>query len=356
MKIIKYLIVFLLIVSCQQNNKEEHVKNESIKRAVLIHSRIDSLNTEAEIQQLVRHADTNYKKFEIRKIADFDRSYRGKDNDSLTKILAKKLKIDKSFYKADLDNNGFTDLIAIGDNHSCSVVNFDSDKKISCDFTILAVMNFGKNSLIIKRMQKNHDEAFVPVIKVVDGLDLVAYSRMNYKYYRQNPKPAIYEKSNLMTYKFGNFIEYSKTTTKHKIKKIEFSSGACFGTCPIFKIVIDGNRRANLSAEEYNYERKDDLSYIKKPNELKGNYTSMITKEKYQEMADLINYLNIESLSNDYMAGGTCQPSSNLIISYDNGKVKTIGDYGVNGTSGLRSLYNMLYDLRFNQKWTKVKD
>ena len=48
---------------------------------------------------------------------------------------------------------------------------------------------------------------------------------------------------------------------------------------------------------------------------------------------------------------GTDRPSCNLTITYNQGKKKTIHDYGKKGTFGLQKLYKMISRLRTNQNW-----
>lgn len=49
----------------------------------------------------------------------------------------------------------------------------------------------------------------------------------------------------------------------------------------------------------------------------------------------------------------TDDQTGDLKITFNNGKVKTISDYGMIGTNGLKILYEKLAELRFNQKWQK---
>ncbi len=347
MKLLKYILACLLVISCQENKKEVIVK-----KTTLIPSKIDSLNTEAEVQQFIRENDVHYNKFELRKIADFNRTYRVSDEDSLIKILAKKMKVDKSFYKADIDNNGYSDLVAIGDNYKCTTSN-QKNETVSCDFSVFAVMNFGKYSTRYKDLKKDYRETVVPKVDEVNGIPVLSVANVEYTYDSRTKKRGVKDTLTVLAYKYGGFVEYQKQSTIHSIEKIEFSASACFGRCPIFKIEMRNDRKTVLWAKEYNFnisfpESAADFRNLK---ELKGKYDSTITNDKYNEIVGLINYLNIEGLKKDYMTGGTCQPSSELKITYDNGKVKTIGDYGINGTRGLNRLYEMLFDLRFNQKW-----
>ena len=47
----------------------------------------------------------------------------------------------------------------------------------------------------------------------------------------------------------------------------------------------------------------------------------------------------------------TDDQASTLTLTYNNGLVKTIEDYGMIGNYGLILLYNKLQALRFNQDW-----
>jgi hypothetical protein len=49
--------------------------------------------------------------------------------------------------------------------------------------------------------------------------------------------------------------------------------------------------------------------------------------------------------------GWTDDQTCTLKITYDNGKTKTITDYGKIGTYGLNRVYSILFSLRQNQKW-----
>lgn len=49
----------------------------------------------------------------------------------------------------------------------------------------------------------------------------------------------------------------------------------------------------------------------------------------------------------------TDDQTSSLKITFNNGNIKTISDYGMIGTYGLKILYGKLAELRFNQKWQK---
>ncbi|MFT3796481.1 hypothetical protein [Flavobacterium sp.] len=83
---------------------------------------------------------------------------RNESQDSIGKIIADSLGINKNFYKADFDNNGYTDLLIIGDNHTCWGTNG------SCDFSSFVLMNFEKDSINAIDIKNNHHSFIVPRI------------------------------------------------------------------------------------------------------------------------------------------------------------------------------------------------
>jgi hypothetical protein len=60
---------------------------------------------------------------------------------------------------------------------------------------------------------------------------------------------------------------------------------------------------------------------------------------------------DFETLQDNYAVNWTDDQTAKLKITYDNGKVKSIRDYGLLGTYGLDRVYQLLFELRENQKW-----
>lgn len=133
--LITFIIFFL--ISC--GNKQRIDEVENIKDPNIKLSKIDSLETIDDVQKFVRTFNSKYHKFKLKRIQDFNRY---EPTDSTTKIIANELGITKSYYKADFDRNGYTDLLVIGDNQNCIM---ESGK--SCSFNSLVIMNFGNDSL-----------------------------------------------------------------------------------------------------------------------------------------------------------------------------------------------------------------
>jgi len=90
-----------------------------------------------------------------------------------------------------------------------------------------------------------------------------------------------------------------------------------------------------------------------KSEELKGIFTAAIDSAKYQELIELLNYVDFENLTTNYAVSWTDDQSCTLRITYDGGKTKIINDYGLIGTFGLDKVYQLLFSLRETQKWRK---
>lgn len=135
--------------------------------------------------------------------------------------------------------------------------------------------------------------------------------------------------------------------------KIEYEAGACFGSCPIFKITINPDRTAVLEAEHFNFSKGFSKSEFDKPRE--GTFKGTIKEADYNALVALLDNLNVKSLNEKYGERNvTDLPTSHLRINFTDGTSKHVEDYGKRGTEKLAELYKFFEDLRHNQQWTKV--
>jgi len=153
---------------------------------------------------------------------------------------------------------------------------------------------------------------------------------------------------NTLIYLFGNFIEINKKQKMYNIEKIEYQTTRCFGTCPQFNIVIEKSKNATFNAQHHN--RKD-----KNEKEIKGKYKTIIKDEDFDLIVNALNDIDFPNLKDKYTTGHRDTQACFLTITYNEGKVKKIKDYGLSGTLELKNFYNLMFELRFNQKWEKEK-
>lgn len=147
-----------------------------------------------------------------------------------------------------------------------------------------------------------------------------------------------------LVYKFGVFIEkqHDQSGPSKEIRKIYFSKGPCLGTCPVFNMEIKRNGKAIFKAQQFN-----------KP--FKGRYKTRLSKQLYQEIWGLLNYIQVNNLRNHYSVPWTDDAEAVLKVTFADGTTKAIQDYGLQGTIGLHFLYQKLTALRGTEKWKKIK-
>jgi len=118
----------------------------------------------------------------------------------------------------------------------------------------------------------------------------------------------------------------------------------------MFEIKINRDRKSSFIAQHYNFSTERDA-----PAENKY-FEGVIKKEDFESITSTLNYIDFTNLNSQYSVMYTDAPSATLKITYDNGKVKHIEDYGKKGTYGLIALYEMFNNLRFNQDWKPTKE
>ena len=143
------------------------------------------------------------------------------------------------------------------------------------------------------------------------------------------------------------------TQNASQYSKIQYEAGACFGFCPIFKLTINPDRTAVIEAEHFTFSEGRSKDEFSKPKE--GTYRATIKQEDYNKLISLLNSANPKSLNAKYGSRNvTDLPTSYLTVTYKDGTVKKVEDYGKNGTEKLAELWTFFEDLRKTQTWKKV--
>lgn len=320
---------------------------KGFEKAEIIPSKVDSLNNTIQIRNYLSVIDTNLRYFQPLSIQQLETDH-AEIADSIMRILAKNLDIDKAYYKEDFDNNGYLDLLVLGGMGN----DYTPLPNELYTYESFAVINFGKVKApkLISLRRKMHLLDVPEIVQSEEGPMLLIHSPEK----MQGPDAKITDTISIkLAYHYGGFAEYNRQPVDNHIEKIEFESGACFGTCPIYKLTINKDRSAVFLAEHYNFDKdKKSYDYLKKEGEFKGK----INAADYENLTGLLNYIDFKHLKDNYHVTWTCSATATLTITYDNGKTKTISDYGFEGSYGLKSVYSILGDMRFNQKWEKVSE
>lgn len=206
--------------------------------------------------------------------------------------------------KADLDGDGFNDLLVYGD---------DGDPRV------VVILDRGARYEVKYLSRQSFQKCAVATILDIAGKKIVRYRALD-----NDPKDLVFA--------FGDFVEYNEKPPSYRIEKIDYKTSGCFGTCPIFKITIKRTGEAVYHAIQFN--PKD------------GKFSGKVRQSELEDVIRLLNYIDFPTLQDKYSVNWTDDQSSSLTITYDGGKVKTINDYGMLGTFGLSRANDLLFDLR----------
>ncbi|MFD2598811.1 DUF6438 domain-containing protein [Sphingobacterium corticis] len=128
------------------------------------------------------------------------------------------------------------------------------------------------------------------------------------------------------------------------LSEIKLSKTSCFGTCPIFDIQLNKNLEATLVVTNF--------VDGKEP----GQYKTTITEDEWLKLSSMIIKMKFRHLKGDYGDRTLADsPSANSAITFKDGYVKEVRDYGANGTKDLRSLYTNIDDLVNRVDWRFVE-
>ncbi|MGJ7031243.1 hypothetical protein [Niabella hirudinis] len=264
---------------------------------------ISRIRSAQQVAQLLGSIDSHYKNFKIPAVLTF--------TDSDCQHIADSLKL-TSWSKADLDNDGRPDLLIITNQP---------------DHTILCVLNKG-NRYELKTLNRHtrSSSCSFPVIRHNGKTTYI-------KYIRQPDRGTLKEITHFspinIIFKYGDFIEENPQPAAHTIQKIAYSTSGASVTFRNSRLVIDARCSASL----------DDHS------------SGTLRPAEFAALCSLLNYISFENLYEDYRDLASDLVTAIITITYDNGKTKTITDYGMTGTLGLNLLYQKLELLKRSIRW-----
>ena len=276
------------------------------------HNRIDDLLSANDVRNFLHGLERPFLKLDLLDTLPYYHKFYQKVFDSLHV---------KFWDKADFDNNGYTDLVAI------------------CFQGVFCIMDSGENRFSIKQI--TYDGSVNGIAKVEhqksrDILDFLV-SGVGWKIFDTVIKITSFP----LIYKYGGFIELNDSVHRHIVKSLKLTSRGGMMAGNLF-FYFDSTGKSVYFSSSMRNPTKDTL-------------TCTIDKKKYNEIIDLINYMGLDKLAKSYHLGATDLSTANLEIIYDDDRKKFIGDYGWSGTFGLKCLYTRIGDLTKNQKWKNQK-
>jgi hypothetical protein len=269
-------------------------------------NRIDSLKTDQDVVEFLKTLEENFRSDKYQAIQL--RSTETIRQDLNCDGIADKWQV-KNWEKTDFNRDGLMDLVIM---------------LYWYDYGVYVVMDNGNNKFKLHTLSYNifeKCELAKPV--AINGEQFLLFSE----------KKAI----DTLTYKNIGFVELNRHPSNYNIDSVEFRTGYCYGSCPVFSIKFDKDGHAEYDAGTYN------------PKE--GKFFATLQKDKLETILGLINYLSIRNLKDNYNVSWTDDQTAWLRIRFADGTIKEIKDYGLKGTFGLRLIYSIFFDLRSNQDW-----
>ena len=272
----------------------------------LLANRIDSLKTDADVVEFLKSTNADFRSEKFNKIEL--RSSETIRQDLNCDGIADKWQV-KNWEKVDFNKDGLTDLAVM---------------LYWYDYGVYVVMDNGNNNFKLHTLSYNIFEKCELAKPVTgNGEQLLLFSEK--------------KKIDTLAYKYIGFVELNRRPSNYNIDSVEFRTGYCYGSCPVFTIKFDKDGHAEYDAGTYNPKQ--------------GNFFTTLQKDKLETILGLINYLSIRNLNDNYDVGWTDDQTAWLRIRFADGTVKEIRDYGLKGTFGLRLIYSIFFDLRGNQDW-----
>lgn len=292
-------------------------------------AQIEKLTTKDDVLQFVHRVAPSYgslsfqNRFRLIAHSRFDT----KAFDSLEKVYHL-----QSFEKVDLDGNGLTDLIFNGAYYSHSSPSDSSANPLS-----LAILSFGHDSFSVRNLSLEIFEDIAAHGISLDGKSYIQTIRAT-----QNHLVNEYHIDTL-AWLFNTFIE-KKPPAKRKIIRIDYngSNSLAFWTDLTLRIAGDSSRLIK--------ERFEGGSGLNRG----GIYLTQLDSNTSQRLYGLLEAIDFAGLKDSFSIDVRDADLGILKITYDDGQVKWITDYGTCGTYGLAEIHRLLYGLQETQYWTSA--
>ena len=278
-------IFCLVVISIFFSCKKETKTN-------FIPTKIDSLSSISEVENFIKSIDSSFTK----------------DNYRLEMLKDSTLSM-QPYCKGDFDNNGYTDLFVAGKYKYGRMYPY-------------VFMNYGNDSINHFRSNESGTKVIPKVIRKNNQDFLVIKRDATFNF-----------SIDTLIYKHDNLIHYNRKPKKYKIEKISFNGFDIRGE---YDIIIDQNRYTSFKLSKGIY---DTLYYYKANRK--------ILPKEYNELIELLNYMDFPSLEKIYFQRGTTGHTiCELKITYNNGKTKFILDDGMENHYSLKTLYSKFEDLK----------
>lgn len=287
--------------------------------------------TDKEILEII-HTDKNYQDLQLK--TDFWTGENFIDSiKSFRKIIAEENL--KPIFKADLNGDGKQDYL----------VNLEYKKHSTKENLVRFIDDDAKNRVVLLSSSNGYK-----IINAAKGnvYDIFAAKIINYKgqnlikllNFNINPKGNndIIKFDTVMV-KNNELTEFVKTKRKNNISEIIFTQFG--GYSPVIKYTVNFKKDSIILNAKY-YKNLDGAFF--------GN-----NNPNFENLGLYLNNIDFINLQDRYSDGCCDHSAFETKIVYDNGKIKTIYDYGEKGSLGLVKFYESVHAIMEKQKWQKME-
>ena len=285
-----------------------------VSNSVIANS-VDSLQTDNDVLHFLKRIDKRFTSDKYRQLQILP-----------TATIREKLNCDSIAHKWNINNWEKVDFN--GDNKTDLIVT-----GFWYDFDVFVAIDKGDNTYQLIQLPKNSSQncALGKPLKNNSEQLLLFYQQRNgyYDAVKRNFVPERTSSIDTLVYKYGGFVEKQKTSASYDVSAIEYhTSGAWIHNSPVYKLRI-----AQYEKKPFGVVSSNSKQVIEVTGADKGLVTSIV---------DLIQYINIKALRSKYRVTHFDATTMYLKITFKDGTVKEIEDYGMNGTFGLNQLYQLL--------------
>ncbi len=227
--------------------------------------------------------------------------------------------------KADLDHNGTEDLFVMA----------YAETERQDGFEEVMILFSGKNQKIPVKIKLPHS-FFVtvkPFPKII-SINNLKYLQLTYKLTEKTvncKEIKSYYTADTLFVKNNFLVPYSLSPNKIDFESIKIRTSNCFGSCPVFELIINHDRTSSYEGIEYTSK--------------KGIFNLKADQKEIEMISLFLSHIDITTLKDSYSVCWTDSQTAYLTIVYNNGTVKKIEDYGLAGTYKLSLLYEYLFKL-----------
>ena len=289
--------------------------------------------TDKEVLDII-HADKNYEGLQLK--TDFWTGENFIDSiKSFREIIAKENP--KPIFKADLNGDGKQDYLVnleYPQDSSGNVFKMYIDPDADGRNCVILLSN-SKGYKILNPGKKGVYGIFAG--KTVNYNDQNLIKLLNFKIHFDDNNDVL--KYDTLMIRNNELTEFVKAKNNHTISEIIFTQFG--GYSPGIKYTVNFKKDSIILNAKY-YKNLDGTFF--------GN--------KNQDFYNLVLYLNnidFKNLEERYSIGCCDHSAIETKVVYDNGKVKTIYDYGEKGSLGLLKFYDSIHAIMEKQKWQKME-